>query len=197
MRPASGRPRLVAFLCASLLGLVAGADPAHAGERRALSHVAVGVQLGGFYDLRDPGLELRGWARGLGLSVSLGRHSVEPSEPGMTEVFSEPGKQASAGLMLAFLNPGRDRAVPIKPYATGGSVHATQARARWERVTTGRGGGTIGEAGVEGQTGTWGYAGLGVEIGFKALPGLALGSEFLLTSVSGGVGVRFAVRYYA
>jgi hypothetical protein len=181
------------------LSTVAGRQASFAAERRPLARVGAGVQLGGFYDLGDPGLELRGWAKGLGLSLSLGRHFADPSYPGFAETFSDPGKQATAGLLLAFINPRSGSAVPIRAYATGGIVHATQARGRWDSDTPAPDG-TIGEAAVEGQTGTWPYAGLGVEIGLRALPGLALGSEFLLAfgGSDGGTspGVRFAVRYY-
>jgi hypothetical protein len=182
-----------AFFVALMLSGVAGPSAAQAAEKRAIGRVAAGVQLGGFYGLADPGLELRGWAKGLGLSLSLGRHSADPGEPGFTEVFSDPGKQVTGGLLLAFVNRRT-----IRAYATGGMVHGTQARGRWERAPGPDG--TIGIAAVEGQTGTWPFGGVGVEIGFKALPGLAVGAEFLLAfggSEGGtGPGARFAVRYY-
>jgi len=201
-----------------VLGLVVGGEVAQAAESadvisqqsgptggtqrpqpRTIGRLGLGVQLGGFYDVSDPALELRGWAKRLGFSVSLGRHYADPSEPGFTEVSSDAGKQFTGGVLIAFIDPRAGRRVPIKVYATAGVVHTTQARGRWERVTPGRGGGTEGEAGVEGGTGTWPYAGAGAEIGFAGLPGLAVGCELLLAPLGdGGVGpgIRFAVRYY-
>jgi hypothetical protein len=117
------------------VGLVAGGQTSHPAEKRAIGRVGAGVQLGGVYDLADPGLELRGWAKALGVSLSLGRHTADPSEPGFTEVFSDAGQQATVGLLLAFVDSKR---VPIKVYATGGIVHATQARGRWARATPSR-----------------------------------------------------------
>jgi hypothetical protein len=181
------------LLGASLLCLAAGRQATHAAEGRTIGRVGAGVQLGGFYDLRDPGLELRGWAKGLGLSISLGRHTAEPSQPGFTQVFSKAGQQATGGLLLAVIN-----AETAKLYATAGLVHATQARGSWERATPAPDG-TTGEAAVEGATGTWPFAGIGAEIGLRAVPGLALGGELLLASGGDGgaaPGIRFAVRYY-
>jgi hypothetical protein len=204
-------------LCILILGLVVGREIAQAAESadvisqqsgpsggnrrpsRTIGRLGMGVQLGGFYDLSDPALELRGWAKRLGFSVSLGRHYADPSEPEFTEVSSEAGKQFTGGLLFAFINPKAGRRVQVKVYATAGVVHTTQARGRWERVTPGRGGGTEGEAGVEGGTGTWPYAGAGAEIGFAGLSGLAVGSELLLAPLGDGgfgPGIRFAVRYY-
>ena len=170
----------------------AGARP----ERRTIGRLGAGVQLGGFYDLADPALELRGWAKWVGFSLSLGRHVADPSYPDFTDVSSEPGKQFTGGVLLAFVNPRPGRRVPIKVYGTVGIVHTTQARGHWEGVASD---GTLGEAGVEGATGTWPFAGAGAEIGFAGLPGLAVSSE-LVFAMSGdgfGPGVRFAVRYYA
>lgn len=192
--------------CVLALSPVVGGEIAEAAEptpaRRTIGRVGAGVQLGGFYDLGDPGFELRGWAKGVGFSASLGRHYADPSESGFTEVSSEPGKQLTAGILLALLDSGSGRKLRIKLYGTGGVVHATQARGRWEREVPGergRPGGTEGEAAVEGGTGTWFYGGAGLEVGFAALPGLAISSELLLgAGGDGGVapGVRFAVRYY-
>ncbi len=165
--------------------------------RPAIGRLGLGAQLGGFYDLGDPALELRGWVKRVGFSISLGRHVAEPSEPGFTEVYSQAGKQVTGGVLFAFNNPKPGRSVPIKVYGTAGIVHTTQARGRWERATPGPDG-TLGEAGVEGATGYWSFAGAGAEIGFARVPGLALGSELLL-ALSGegaGPGIRFAVRYY-
>jgi hypothetical protein len=131
----------------------------------------------------------------VGISISLGRHVADPSYPEFTEVSSEAGKQFTGGVLLAFIKTGRR--VQVKVYGTGGIVHTTQARGRWQGITPAPDG-TIGEAAVEGSTGTWPYAGAGVEIGFAGLPGLAVGSE-LLVAVGGegfGPGIRFAVRYY-
>ena len=175
-------------------------DPSREHRRpppRTIGRLGVGVQLGGFYDLGDPGLELRGWARGLGFSIGLGRHTADPSEPGFTEVSSEAGEQVSGGALFAFVNPKAGHRVPIKIYGTAGVVHTTQARGRWERIPPGPDG-TTGEAGVEGTTGTWPYVGAGAEIGFAKLPGLAVGGE-LIFAIGGegfGPGIRFGVRYY-
>ena len=185
------------LLWTAVLVLSAG-RPAEAAERRTIGRVGAGLQLGGFYDLSDPALELRGWARRLGASISLGRHRADPSGPGFTEVFSDPGRQATAGVMLALIDRGSPRPVAIKLYGTAGVLNVTQARGRWERATPAPDG-TIGEAAVEGGTGTWPYAGAGAEIGLAAVPGLAVGGEVLLTWSGGdgvGAGVRFAVRYY-
>ena len=180
-------------LCILVLGLVVGRESAEAAKLRTIGRLGAGVQLGGFYDLSDPGLDLRGWAKGLGFSISLGRHYADPSYPGFTEVSSEAGKQFTGGVLLAFIKTGRR--VPIKVYGTAGIVHTTQARGRWEGAAPD---GTIGEAAVEGSTGTWPFGGAGVEIGFAGLPGLAVGSELLLAPAGEGVGpgIRFAVRYY-
>ena len=81
-------------LCILVLGLLAGREMAEAAEpasalflqsgpsgganhpeKRAIGRLGAGLQMGGFYDLGDPGIELRGWAGRLGLSVSLGRTS--------------------------------------------------------------------------------------------------------------------------
>jgi len=164
---------------------------------RTIGRLGVGAQLGGFYDLGDPALELRGWAKRVGFSISLGRHVAEPAYPGMTEVYSHAGKQVTGGFLFAFNNPKTGRSVPIKVYGMAGIVHTTQARGRWERATPGPDG-VLGEAGVEGSTGYAPIVGVGAEIGFAGLPGLAVGSE-LLFARSGGEGVggiRFAVRYY-
>ncbi len=203
-------------LCVLVLGLVGGREIAEAAEStevissqsgpsgadsrpptRTIGRLGVGVQLGGFYDLGDPGVELRGWAKRWGLSISLGRHVADPSEPGFTEVSSEAGRQATGGVLFAFIDPKAGRRMKVKVYGTAGVVHTTQARGRWERVPPGPEG-TTGEAGVEGATGTWPFAGAGVEIGFAGLPGLAVSSE-LLGALGGegfGPGIRFAVRYY-
>jgi hypothetical protein len=204
-----------AGLCVLVLGLLVGGAiaeaaeparglfpqtvPAGAGkrpERRTIGRLGAGIQLGGFYDLGDPAVELRGWAKGVGLSVSLGRHTADPGEPGFTEVSSHAGQQFTAGVLLAFVDT-TGRKFPIKVYGTGGIVHATQARGRFERATPGPDG-ALGEAVVEGATGTAPFAGVGAEIGFAGAPGLAVGSEVLF-AVGGegwGPGVRFAVRYY-
>jgi hypothetical protein len=166
-------------------------------ERRTIGHLGVGVQLGGFYDLGDPAIELRGWAKRVGLSLSLGRHVAEPSESDFTEVSSTAGKQVTGGFLFAFIDPKGGRRVPIKVYGTAGIVHTTQARGRFERATPGPDG-TVGEAVVEGGTGTGSFAGAGAEIGFAKVPGLTVGSE-LLFAMGGdgwGPGIRFAVRYY-
>jgi hypothetical protein len=203
--------------CILVLGLLAGREIANASERagglflqggpsgaakrpekRAIGRLGAGLQMGGFYDLGDPGIELRGWARRLGLSVSLGRHVADPSEPGFTEVSSQAGQQFTAGVLLAFTDPRAGRKVPVKLYGTAGILHTTQARGRFERATPSRDG-TLGEAVVEGGTGTGSFAGVGAEIGFAAVPGLAVGSELLVALGGGegwGPGVRFAVRYY-
>jgi hypothetical protein len=199
-----------ALACASLLGMltapasVAATPPS---SRPAIGRIGAGAQLGGFYDLADPALELRGWAKRLGVSLSWGHHYADPSESGLTEVSSEPGKQATAGVLFAFTDPPRGRAVPIKLYATAGVVHATQARGQWQNdlpppgASFVRGGSnrTYAESAVEGTTGTGGYVGLGAEVGFRFLPGLSLGAE-LLAGFGGGEGaapgVRLAVRYY-
>jgi hypothetical protein len=185
-------------LCILVLGLVVGREMAEAAEPRTIGRLGAGVQLGGFYDLSDPALELRGWAKRLGFSISLGRHYADPSYPGFTEVSSEAGKQFTGGFLLAFINPKTGRRVPIKVYGTAGIVHTTQARGRWEGATPAPDG-TIGEAAVEGGTGTWPFGGAGVEIGFAGLPGLAVGSELLLAPAGEGgfgAGIRIAVRYY-
>jgi hypothetical protein len=203
-------------LCILVLGLLVGREIAEAAEpagglspqsgpsggergpeRRTIGRVGAGVQLGGFYDLGDPGIELRGWAKGVGLSLSLGRHVAEPSEPGFTEVSSRAGQQLTGGLLLAFIDPKGGRRVPIKVYGTAGIVHTTQARGRFERATPGPDG-TVGEAVVEGATGTGSFVGAGAEIGFAGVPGLAVGGEFLfaLGGEGWGPGIRFAVRYY-
>jgi hypothetical protein len=189
------------LLHASVLALLCPAA-AEAAERRTIGRVGAGFQLGGFYDLGDPALELRGWAGHIGVSASLGRHLPEASEPGLERVMSDPGQQVTGGVLLAFVNPKRSRPVTFKPYGTVGVVHVTQARATWQQTvapTRGRRGGVVGETAVEGQTGTWPFAGAGVEIGFGAVPGLAVGSELLLTfSGDGGAapGLRFGIRYY-
>jgi hypothetical protein len=41
--------------------------------RRTIGRLAVGVQLGGFYDLGDAAVEVRTWANRFGFSLSLGR----------------------------------------------------------------------------------------------------------------------------
>jgi hypothetical protein len=91
----------------------------------------------------------------------------------------------------------RSGRIPIKVHGTAGIVHTTQARGRFERVTPGPDG-TVGEAVVEGGTGTGSFAGVGAEIGFAGVPGLAVGSEllFALGGEGWGPGIRFAVRYY-
>jgi hypothetical protein len=166
-------------------------------EARTIGRLGAGVQLGGFYDLGDPGIELRGWASRIGLSLSLGRHVADPSEPGFTEVSSQAGKQVTGGFLFAFIDPKGGRRVPIKVYGTAGVVHTTQARGRFERVTP-LPDGTVGEAVVEGSTSTGSFAGVGAEIGFAGVPGLAVGSEllFALGGEGWGPGIRFAVRYY-
>jgi hypothetical protein len=186
----------------AVLGLSAGGAAAEAAERRTIGRVAAGLQLGGFYDLGDPALELRGWRGRLGGSVSYGRHLPDPSEPGFVLVRSDPGKQVTGGVLLAFLDPRGARAVAVKPYVTGGFVHVTQAKATWELPQPSgsrRGRTTIGETAVEGGTGTWPFGGAGVEIGFRKVPGLAFGSEALVTfSGAGGPApaLRFGLRYY-
>jgi hypothetical protein len=203
-------------LCIVVLGLLVGREIAEAAEpaggfspqtdpsgaerrpkRRPIGRLGAAVQLGGFYDLGDPGIELRGWAQRVGLSLSLGRHVAEPSEPGFTEVSSQAGKQLTGGFLFAFIDPRGGRRVPIKVYGTAGVVHTTQARGRFERVTPGPDG-TLGEAVVEGGTGTASFVGAGAEIGFAGVPGLAVGSEllFALGGEGWGPGIRFAVRYY-
>jgi hypothetical protein len=203
-------------LCILVLGLLVGREIAEAAEpagglspqmgppggagrpeRRAFGRLGAGVQLGGFYDLGDPAIDFRGWAKRVGLSLSLGRHSADPSEPDFSEVSSHAGKQFTGGLLLAFTDPKGGHRVPIKVYGTAGIVHTTQARGRFERPTPGPDG-TIGEAVVEGGTGTGSFVGAGAEIGFAGLPDLAVGSEFLfaLGGEGWGPGVRFAVRYY-
>ncbi len=156
-----------------------------------------GAQLGGFFDLEDPALELRGWAKRVGFSLSWGRHLPEPSYSGFTEVDSRAGKQMIGGLLFAFNNPKAEHRAPVRVYATAGIVHTTQARAVWQGAAPAPDG-TVGEAAVEGSTGYWPFVGFGAEIGFTQLRGLAVGSE-LLFAVSGegvGPGVRFSVRYY-
>ena len=67
-------------LCILALGLLVGREIAEAAERperRPIGRLGAGVQLGGFYDLLDPGIEFRGWAKRVGLSLSLGRHVAE------------------------------------------------------------------------------------------------------------------------
>ena len=188
------------LLCASVLAGLTGARSAHSADatspRRTIGRVGAGVQLGGFYDLSDPALELRAWTGRLGVSFNLGQHRPEPSYPGFHEVSSDPGKQVTAGVLLGFNNPRPGRAVPVKLYTTAGLVHATQARAKWEGGPAADG--TIGEAGVEGQTGTAPFVGLGAEVGFARLPGLAVGTEFLVAFGNGGFGpgIRFGLRYY-
>jgi hypothetical protein len=203
-------------LCVLVLGLLVGREIAEAAEpagglspqsgpsggetrpqRRTIGRLGAGVQLGGFYDLGDPAIELRGWANRVGFSLSLGRHVAEPSEPGFTEVSSQAGKQVTGGFLFAFIDPKGGRRVPIKVYGTAGILHTTQARGRFERATPDPDG-TVGEAVVEGGTGTGSYAGAGAEIGFAGVPGLAVGSEllFALGGEGWGPGIRFAVRYY-
>jgi hypothetical protein len=186
------------LLCASVLVLAAGGRTAEPAERRTIGRAGAGLQLGGFYDLGDPAIELRGWANRIGASVSFGRHLPEVGEPGFTTVSSDPGKQVTGGVLLAFLDRGQARAVAMKLYGTAGVVHVTQARARWESATPTRDG-TIGYSAVEGGTGTWPFAGAGAEIGLAKVPGLTIGSELLFTfSGDGevGPGVRVGVRYY-
>jgi len=188
-------------VCLSIvvLGLLVARESAQAAEpeRRTIGRLGAGVQLGGFYDLGDPGIELRGWARRVGLSLSLGRHVADPSEPGFTRVSSHAGQQLTGGLLVAAIDPRGRHRVPIKVYGTAGFVHTTQARARFHRATPTRDG-TVGEAVVEGATATGSFVGAGAEIGFAAVPGLAVGSEllFALGGEGWGPGVRFAVRYY-
>jgi len=206
-----------ALLCAFVLAWIVDPESAEAAESteaisqesgpsggdqrpepsRTIGRLGMGAQLGGFYDLGDPALELRAWAKRVGFSISLGRHVAEPSEPGLTEVYSHAGKQVIGGFLFAFNNPKPGGSVPIKVYGTAGVVHTTQARGRWERVTPDADG-TLGEAGVEGSAGYWPFVGAGAEIGFAGVSGLAVGSE-LLFAVSGegvGPGIRFSVRYY-
>jgi hypothetical protein len=165
--------------------------------RRTIGRLGVGAQLGGFYDLGDPALELRAWARRVGGSFSWGRHLAEPHETGYTQVSSQAGKQVTGAFLFAFNNPQPGRRLPIKVYGTAGIVHATQARGKWQRITPGRDG-TVGLAGVEGSTGYRSFVGAGAEFGFTGLPGLAVGSEILLAVGGEGVapGLRFGVRYY-
>lgn len=178
-------------------GARSSGDPSR-DSRRALGRVGIGAQLGGFFDPKDPSLELRGWARRVGISLSWGRHAAEPSASGFTEIDSRAGKQVTGGLLVAFNHPKPDRSIPIRVYGTAGIVHTTQARGVWKRDIPDRDG-IVGEAGVEGSTGYWPFVGAGAEMKFARLGGLAVGSE-LLFAVSGGEGVgpglRFSVRYY-
>jgi hypothetical protein len=165
--------------------------------RRTLGGLGFGAQFGGFFDPGDPALEFRGWFKRVGFGLSWGRHLPEPSYSGFAEVDSRPGKQVIGGLLFAFNNPQPEHRVPFRVYGTAGIVHATQARAVWEGAVPAPDG-TVGEAAVEGSTGYWPFVGVGAEIGFKRLRGLAVGSE-LLFAVSGegvGPGIRFSVRYY-
>ena len=187
-------------LCILALALLVGREIAEAAERperRPIGRLGAGVQLGGFYDLGDPGIEFRGWAKRVGLSLSLGRHVADPSDPEFTEVSSQAGQQVTGSLLLAFIDPKGVHRVPIKVYGTAGILHTTQARGRYQRATPGPDG-TLGEAVVEGGTGTGSFVGAGAEIGFAGVPGLAVGSEllFALGGEGWGPGIRFAVRYY-
>ena len=75
---------------------------------RTIGRLGMGAQFGGFYDLGDPALELRAWAKRMGFSISLGRHVAEPRESGLTEVYSYAGKQVTGGFLFAFRsNTGR------------------------------------------------------------------------------------------
>lgn len=137
------------------------------------------------------------------LGLLVGREIAEAAEPAGR--FSlQSGPPGGAGRperrtigRLAFIDPKGGRRVPIKAYGTAGILHTTQARARFERATPSPDG-TVGEAVVEGGTGTWSFAGAGAEIGFAGVPGLAVGSEllFALGGEGWGPGIRFAVRYY-
>ena len=203
------------LVCVLVLAPVIGREIAHAAEptetvsqesgpsggdrrpqpRRTIGRLGVGVQLGGFYDLGDPAVELRAWAKRVGFSMSLGRHVAGPDEPGWTEVFSHAGKQVTGNLLFAFINPKAGRSVPIKVYGAAGVVHTAQARGSWERVTPD---GWERVTGVEGSTGYAPIVGVGAEIGFAGLPALAVGSELLFAASGEGPtsAIRFAVRYY-
>jgi hypothetical protein len=191
------------FLSVLLLVVVASPVTAETPEllrqhrKRTLAGFGVGVQLGGFYDLGDPALDVRGWAKRVGFSLSWGRHLPDPSYSEMVEVETHGGKQVTGGLLFAVNNPNPEHRIPFRLYGTAGLVHTTLARSVWERATPARDG-TIGEAAVEGSTGYWPYLGAGAEVGFRRLRGLAVGSE-LLFAVSGegvGPGFRFSIRYY-
>jgi hypothetical protein len=167
-------------------------------EPRTLERLGVGAQLGGFFDLGDPAVELRGWTRRVGSSFSWGRHLADPGYPGFAQTDSRPGKQVTGAVLFALNDPkpGRSSA-PIRVYGTAGIVHTTQARGVWEGSTPAEDG-TVGEAAVEGSTGYWPFLGAGAEIRFARLGGLAVGSELLFAVSGEGVapGVRFSVRYY-
>jgi len=165
--------------------------------RQPLAGIGVGAQLGGFFDPGDPALELRGWAKRMGFSLSWGRHLPEPSYSGMTEVHSRAGKQVIGGFLFALNNPKPEHRFPFRVYGTAGIVHTTQGGAVWERATPAPDG-TVGEAAVEGSTGYWPYVGAGAEVGFARFRGLAVGSEllFAMSGEGAGPGFRFSVRYY-